>query len=46
MRRAGSGTPARSADDRAAAELPGFGEYTVGDVKRFLAAKGIPVRPV
>jgi cyclase len=34
------------ADAVLAASIFHFGEYTVGDVKRFLAAKGIPVRPV
>jgi cyclase len=32
------------ADAVLAASIFHFGEYTVGDVKRFLAAKGIPVR--
>jgi cyclase len=34
------------ADAVLAASIFHFGEYTVGDVKGFLAAKGIPVRPV
>src|SRR5437868_4412296 len=34
------------ADAVLAASIFHFGEYTVGDVKHFLAAKGIPVRPV
>jgi cyclase len=34
------------ADAVLAASIFHFGEYTVGDVKTFLAAKGIPVRPV
>src|SRR5213079_3162849 len=34
------------ADAVLAASIFHFGEYTVGDVKKFLAAKGIPVRPV
>jgi imidazole glycerol-phosphate synthase subunit HisF len=34
------------ADAVLAASIFHFGEYTVGDVKRFLAAKGIPVRQV
>jgi cyclase len=34
------------ADAVLAASIFHFGEYTVGDVKNFLAAKGIPVRPV
>jgi cyclase len=33
------------ADAVLAASIFHFGEYTVGDVKTFLAAKGIPVRP-
>jgi cyclase len=33
------------ADAVLAASIFHFGEYTVGDVKRFLAGKGIPVRP-
>src|SRR3989442_3403244 len=32
------------ADAVLAASIFHFGEYTVGEVKRFLAAKGIPVR--
>ncbi len=32
------------ADAVLAASIFHFGEYTVGDVKRFLAGKGIPVR--
>jgi cyclase len=34
------------ADAVLAASIFHFGEYTVGDVKNFLASKGIPVRPV
>jgi cyclase len=34
------------ADAVLAASIFHFGEYTVSDVKTFLAAKGIPVRPV
>src|SRR5438105_9089402 len=34
------------ADAVLAASIFHFGEYTVGDVKRFLAARGIPVREV
>jgi cyclase len=34
------------ADAVLAASIFHFGEYTVGDVKKFLASKGIPVRPV
>ena len=34
------------ADAVLAASIFHFGEYTVGDVKRFLASKNIPVRPV
>jgi imidazole glycerol-phosphate synthase subunit HisF len=34
------------ADAVLAASIFHFGEFTVGDVKSFLAAKGIPVRPV
>jgi imidazole glycerol-phosphate synthase subunit HisF len=34
------------ADAVLAASIFHFGTYTVGDVKKFLAAKGIPVRPV
>ena len=34
------------ADAVLAASIFHFGEYTVGDVKKFLAAKGIPVRMV
>src|SRR5437899_3312867 len=34
------------ADAVLAASIFHFGEYTVGDVKSFLAEKGIPVRPV
>jgi cyclase len=34
------------ADAVLAASIFHFGEFTVGDVKRFLASKGIPVRPV
>jgi cyclase len=37
---------AGKADAVLAASIFHFGEYTVGDVKKFLAAKGIPVRPV
>src|SRR5437773_5730688 len=33
------------ADAVLAASIFHFGEYTVGDVKRFLAGRGIPVRP-
>jgi len=33
------------ADAVLAASIFHFGELTVGDVKRFLAGKGIPVRP-
>jgi imidazole glycerol-phosphate synthase subunit HisF len=33
------------ADAVLAASIFHFGEYTVGDVKKFLASKGIPVRP-
>src|SRR6266487_3629506 len=36
---------AGKADAVLAASIFHFGEYTVGDVKRFLAGKGIPVRP-
>jgi cyclase len=32
------------ADAVLAASIFHFGEHTVGDVKRFLAARGIPVR--
>jgi cyclase len=32
------------ADAVLAASIFHFGEYTVGDVKQFLAAQGIPVR--
>ena len=34
------------ADAVLAASIFHFGEFTVGDVKEFLAGKGIPVRPV
>jgi cyclase len=34
------------ADAVLAASIFHFGEYTVGDVKKFLASKGIAVRPV
>lgn len=34
------------ADAVLAASIFHFGEYTVGDVKKFLAARGVPVRPV
>jgi cyclase len=34
------------ADAVLAASIFHFGEFTVGDVKKFLASKGIPVRPV
>lgn len=34
------------ADAVLAASIFHFGEFTVGDVKKFLAGKGIPVRPV
>ena len=34
------------ADAVLAASVFHFGQYTVGDVKRFLAANGVPVRPV
>ncbi len=34
------------ADAVLAASIFHFGEYTVGDVKRFLASRGVPVRPV
>jgi len=34
------------ADAVLAASIFHFGEYTVGDVKKFLVSKGIPVRPV
>jgi len=37
---------AGKADAVLAASIFHFGEYTVGDVKKFLAARGIPVRPV
>jgi cyclase len=37
---------AGKADAVLAASIFHFGEYTVGDVKKFLAAQGIPVRPV
>ena len=33
------------ADAVLAASIFHFGEYTVGDVKRFLAQRGVPVRP-
>lgn len=33
------------ADAVLAASIFHFGEYTVGDVKKFLAARGVPVRP-
>jgi len=33
------------ADAVLAASIFHFGEYTVGDVKKFLAARNIPVRP-
>jgi cyclase len=36
---------AGKADAVLAASIFHFGEYTVGDVKRFLAGRGIPVRP-
>jgi cyclase len=32
------------ADAVLAASIFHFGEFTVGDVKRFLAARGVPVR--
>jgi cyclase len=35
---------AGKADAVLAASIFHFGEFTVGDVKRFLAEKGIPVR--
>jgi len=35
---------AGKADAVLAASIFHFGEYTVGDVKRFLAEKGVPVR--
>lgn len=34
------------ADAVLAASIFHFGEYTVGDVKKFLAAHGVPVRPI
>jgi cyclase len=34
------------ADAVLAASIFHFGEYTVGDVKNFLASRGVPVRPV
>lgn len=34
------------ADAVLAASIFHFGEFTVGDVKKFLAGKGIQVRPV
>ena len=37
---------AGKADAVLAASIFHFGEYTVGDVKKFLSDKGIPVRPV
>ncbi|MBV9281122.1 MAG: imidazole glycerol phosphate synthase subunit HisF, partial [Chloroflexi bacterium] len=34
------------ADAALAASVFHYGTYTVGDVKRYLAARGVPVRPV
>ncbi len=34
------------ADAVLAASIFHFGEYTVGDVKDYLASKGVPVRPL
>jgi cyclase len=37
-------TAERAADAVLAASIFHFGEYTVGDVKKYLGARGVPVR--